>query len=126
MAEIAEIGVIENILVVAILIGVCLLIDVIIVLLANLLPRKNPTFFKIQRFEAGNPPVATPKYILPMQYVGYLFMFMACEPILVLFLVFSANPSQFLMILLLLGFILLLPSIYVSYRYAFEIAYGGS
>jgi NADH-quinone oxidoreductase subunit A len=116
---------IENALVVAVLIGVCLIIDVAIVLLSNLLPRKNPTVVKIQRFEAGNPPIATPKYTLPMQYTGFLFMFLACEPILVLFLVFSANPSPFLLTLFLLGFILLIPAIYVSYKYAFEIAYGG-
>jgi NADH-quinone oxidoreductase subunit A len=114
---------IQNVLVVTILIAICLLADAAIVLITKILPRRIPTYVKTQRFEAGNPPVGVPKYLLPMQYIGFLFIFLVCEPILVLFLLLASDPGASL--LLVLGFLLLLPALYVSYRYASEISMGG-
>ncbi|MFQ6054508.1 MAG: NADH-quinone oxidoreductase subunit A [Methanosarcinales archaeon] len=108
----------QNALVVAGLVVVCLVIDGAIVLLSKLLPKYNPTPVKLQRFEAGNWPVGVPKSVLPMQYFGFLFMFMACEPIVVLLLLFSANPTDYAIVLLLLSLLILLPAVYVSYKSA--------
>jgi len=113
---------IENIIVVGFLLVLCVVIDVAILIIARILTMKKPTPVKIQRFEAGNPPIATPKFVLPMQYVGFLLMFLGCEPILVLFLLLSLEPLGFLP-LLLIGLVLLIPVIYASYKYAYEIAY---
>jgi len=116
---------IENVVVIASLIAICIAIDVAIVVIAKLITPKNPTPVKIQRFEAGNPPLGTRKFVLPMQYVGFLLMFLGCEPVLVLLLVLSAAPTPYFIYIMFLGFILLLPALYVSYRFAHEIAYGG-
>lgn len=41
--------------------------------------------FKNQRYESGNPPVGQPRSAVSMQYFGYLVLFLAVEPALVLF-----------------------------------------
>lgn len=41
--------------------------------------------FKYERYEAGNPPKGEPRRAVSMQYFGYLVMFLALEPALVLF-----------------------------------------
>ena len=116
---------IENVVVIAALILLCIAIDVAIVVIAKIVTPKNPTPIKVQRFEAGNPPLSTPKFVLPMQYTGFLLMFLGCEPVLVLLLVLSAYPTKYFLQLMLLGFVLLIPALYYTYRFAYEIAYGG-
>jgi len=113
---------IENALVVIILIAICLITDVAILILARIFPRYRPTIEKVQRFEAGNPPVGLQKWTLPMQYLGFMLMFMAAEPILVIILLISAISMLETYVLTLIAFILLLPAIYVAYKYSEEIA----
>lgn len=115
----------KNVIVVVAVIAVSLLIDGAILTLTKILPRANPTPVKLQRFEAGNPPIGVPKYTLPMQYMGFMFMFMAAEPALVILLLISASPTFDGTILLALILILLLPAVYVSYRMAEKIALIG-
>lgn len=108
---------IENVLIIGVLILVCLLVDGILLLLVKVLPRYNLTEIKTMRWEAGNPPMKFPKYTLPMQYFGYMFLFMVAEPIIVILLLFSAYPEYpGFMILLLLSLLLLLPAVYVGYK----------
>ena len=114
---------VENFLAVALLIIVCLAIDGVMVFLIRFIPMKKPTPVKLERYESGHIPTIPPKYTLPMQYFGYVFMFMACEPILVLLLLFVANPNVFTILLTVLAFILLTPAIYISYKYSLDIAY---
>ena len=113
----------EVVLVVILLIALCLIIDGILVLLIKVIPMKKPTPLKYERYESGNLPVTPPKYTLPMQYLGYMFMFMACEPILVLLLVLMVNLSTITMLLTSLIFLVLVPPLYVSYKYSLELAY---
>jgi NADH-quinone oxidoreductase subunit A len=113
---------IENALIVIILIAVCIVTDVAILVLAKIFPKYRPTEIKHQRFEAGNPPLGVPKWVLPMQYVGFMLMFMAAEPILVLLLLFSAFPRLDVYAITLIAFILLLPAVYAGYQYTLEIA----
>jgi NADH:ubiquinone oxidoreductase subunit 3 (subunit A) len=113
---------IENILIIAVLIVVAVLIDGVLLLLVKVLPRYNLTEIKTMRWEAGNPPLEFPKYTLPMQYFGYMFLFMAAEPIVVILLLFSAYPSLGFTLLLLLSLVLLLPAVYVGYGLTLEMA----
>ncbi len=113
---------IENILIIAVLIVVAVLIDGVLLLLVKVLPRYNLTEIKTMRWEAGNPPLKFPKYTLPMQYFGYMFLFMAAEPIVVILLLFSAYPSLGFTLLLLLSLVLLLPAVYVGYGLTRELA----
>jgi len=113
---------IENALIVIILIAVALLTDVVILILAKIFPRYRPTDAKLSRFEAGNPPIGRPKWVLPMQYLGFMLMFMAAEPILVMLLLFSAFPKLDVYGITLIAFVLLLPAIYVAYQVSLEIA----
>jgi NADH-quinone oxidoreductase subunit A len=113
---------VENALIVLIVIGVAIATDIIIVLLAKIFPKYRPTEVKLSRFEAGNPPVGTPKWVLPMQYIGFMLMFMVAEPIVVLLLLLAATPTLDVMALTLIAFILLLPSLYVAYNYSLHIA----
>jgi len=112
----------ENALIIGVLVLICVLVDVILLLLVRVLPRYNLTEIKTMRWEAGNPPMKFPKYTLPMQYFGFMFLFMAVEPIVVILLLFSAYPSASFMILLLLSLLLLLPALYVGYTITLEIA----
>ena len=113
---------IEVVLVIGILIFVSVMIVGALLLLVKILPRYNLTEIKTMRWEAGNPPMKFPKYTLPMQYFGYLFLFMAAEPIIVVLLLFSAHPSVSFTILLLLSLLLLLPALYVGYKITLEMA----
>lgn len=106
----------NNVLVVGVLIFICLLVDGVLLILIKILPRYSPTEVKMSRWEAGNIPIKFPKYTLPMQYFGFMFMFMAVEPIIVLLLIFSAFPTVNFLILLLFSFLFLLPAIYAGYR----------
>ncbi len=115
---------IENALAVILLIAVCLLIDGVMLILIKVVPMKKPTPVKLERYESGHIPTIPPKYTLPMQYFGYVFMFMACEPILVLLLLFVEKPNVFTVGLVTLAFVLLTPAFYVSYKYTQDIAYG--
>ena len=112
----------QEALIVILLFILCLIIDGAIVVLAKVLPRYNPTVVKTQRFEAGNPPLATPKFVLPMQYAGFLIMFMAVEPVLVLLLLLSAYPTIDAIALIVISMVLLIPVVYISYNYALDIA----
>jgi len=115
-------GVIENALIIGIVVAVALITDVAILVLAKLLPRYRPTEVKIQRFEAGNPPLGVPKWTLPMQYLGFMLLFMAAEPIIVILFLFSAFPTLDVYALTIIAFVLLLPAIYVGYSYSLDIA----
>ena len=113
---------IENVLIIGVLILICVLTDGILLLLVKILPRYDPTEVKMMRWEAGNPPMKFQKYTLPMQYFGYMFLFMAAEPIVVILLLFSAYHGLSFLVLLLLSLLLLLPAIYVGYKIALETA----
>jgi NADH:ubiquinone oxidoreductase subunit 3 (subunit A) len=118
---------IENALLIGILILICVLTDGTLLILVKLLPRYDLTEVKTMRWEAGNPPMKYPKYTLPMQYFGYMFLFMAAEPIVVILLLFSAycmeeNVKMYFSVLLLLSLLLLLPALYVGYKIALEMA----
>jgi len=115
---------VDNIIVIGALIFISLFIDVAILILAKILPKANPTEIKISRYEAGNIPIRNPKYKLPMQYFGFMFMFMAAEPVIVLLLLFSVYPGTSFYILLAISFVLLFPAIYAGYRMTLEITYG--
>ncbi len=113
---------IEAVLIIAVLIFICVLVDGALLLLVKILPSYNLTEIKTMRWEAGNPPMKFPKYTLPMQYFGYMFLFMAAEPIIVILLLFSAYPNGSFTILLLLSLLLLLPAVYVGYKITLEMA----
>jgi|Deesub1362A_J573_1020465.scaffolds.fasta_scaffold00772_8 NADH-quinone oxidoreductase subunit A len=112
----------EEIIVVGIVVVVCLLLDGIILGLAKVLPKKNPTDLKYLRYEAGNIPLGVPKWTLPMQYYGFMVMFMALEPVVVLLLIFSVFPSISSAFLLAIALVMFLPAIYLVYDYAVKIA----
>jgi len=112
----------ENALIIGVLVLICVLVDVVLLLLVQVLPKYNLTEIKTMRWEAGNPPMKFPKYTLPMQYLGFMFMFMAVEPVVVILLLFSAYPSANFTMLLLLSLLLLLPALYVGYTITLEMA----
>jgi NADH:ubiquinone oxidoreductase subunit 3 (subunit A) len=113
---------IENVLIIGVLIAVCVLVDLILLLLVKVLPRYDLTEIKTMRWEAGNPPMKFPKYTLSMQYFGYMYLFMAVEPVVVLLLLFAAYQTVSFMMLLLLSLVLMVPAIYAGYTITLEMA----
>jgi NADH-quinone oxidoreductase subunit A len=116
----------ENAIIIGFVLLVCVLMDVIILILSKIWPVYHPSEVKTSRWEAGNIPIRHPKYTLPMQYFGFMFMFMAVEPILVILFIFSAYPSVNFYLILLLSLLLLLPALYVGYKISIEMAYEPS
>ncbi|MET1124886.1 MAG: NADH-quinone oxidoreductase subunit A [Archaeoglobaceae archaeon] len=112
----------EGALIVIIVIAVALLTDVAVLVLAKILPRYRPTPVKLSRFEAGNPPLGLQKWKLPMQYVGFMMLFMAAEPIVALLILLAAFPSLDVYALTIAALIMFLPVAYVGYNYSLEIA----
>ncbi len=112
----------SNIVIVAIVIGLCIFIDAVIVILAKVLtPSRESSVVKTERFESGNLPYLSPKYTLPMQYTGYLLLFLGIEPIVVLLFIFSS--LRVAIPLIAVSFVMLIPAIYIGYKMACESAY---
>lgn len=107
---------IENAFVIGLILVVCVLTDVMILALSKILPRYNLTDLKRSRWEAGNLPVPNPKSALPIQYLGFMFIFMAVEPILVTLFIFAAYPGLNFYIILIVSLLIVLPAIYVGVK----------
>ena len=88
----------EALMLIGLIIGIGLLIDLIILIIAKLVPKRVESEIKEMRYEAGNVPTEKPKHALPFQYVPYLILFLAVEPIAVLMLLLSpfSNYIKFL------------------------------
>ena len=112
----------QEIIIIGIVIVVCLLLDGIILGLTKILPKRNPTDLKYLRYEAGNIPLGVPKWTLPFQYYGFMIMFMALEPVLVMLLIFSVFPSMSSAYLLAIALVMFLPALYFTYNYAVNVA----
>jgi len=95
---------------------------VALLFIAKFMPKQKPTELKYMRWEAGNIPLATPKYVLPMQYYGYLILFMALEPVAVILLLMATFPSLSVLQLFVLTMVAVAPAIYYTFNYAFELA----
>ncbi len=74
---------------IGLIVAVGLAIDLIILTLTKLLPKRVESEVKEMRYEAGNIPVERPKQALPFQYIPYLILFLAVEPIAVIMLLLS-------------------------------------
>ncbi|HDM36386.1 MAG TPA: NADH-quinone oxidoreductase subunit A [Candidatus Syntrophoarchaeum butanivorans] len=110
----------EKAVVIGLVLALCILTDLAILTLAKLLPRYNRTDRKVSRWEAGNLPVGRAKGLLPMQYLSFMFLFMALEPITVVLFIFAAHPTIGFYILLLISLLLILPTVYIGYKAATE------
>lgn len=62
-------------------------------ILSLILPQ-NPTPLKISRFEAGNVPYGEGRLWFPLQYYGYLLMYVTIEPIIILLFAIALAPLQ--------------------------------
>lgn len=88
-----------------VLIGV--IADLIIILLAKTLPKREESNIKVLRYESGNLPAEKPKYELPFQYVPYLILFLSIEPIAVIILLLS--PLENFLKIFVIALILIIP-----------------
>ena len=114
---------IDNVVIVGLLFAICIVMDVALLIISKILPMYYPSDVKQSRWESGNLPLKNQKYVMPMQYFGYMFMFMAAEPILVVLFLFSAYPmAPNFITLLLLSLLLLIPAIYVGFKASEEMA----
>ncbi|MGC8542527.1 MAG: NADH-quinone oxidoreductase subunit A [Vulcanisaeta sp.] len=116
---------IDALAILIVLVVIALITDAAIMYVARKLAAKNPNVVKLQRYEAGNPPTGEARYVFPIQYVGFLLMFLGVEPIIVILLILSsaavaALPITYMVVAIL---IVALPSIYVGYKYALKMAY---
>ncbi|AKG92305.1 NADH dehydrogenase subunit A [Geoglobus ahangari] len=112
----------DEVIVVGFVIILSVVVDVVIYGLSRILPKRNPTELKYLRWESGNISVGLPKYTLPMQYYGFVVLFMAFEPIVVLLLLFAAFPGLDYLKFLAISMIALLPGFYFAYRIAYDAA----
>jgi NADH-quinone oxidoreductase subunit A len=115
-----HVALIEDLAAVITLLLVGLITDVAIVLVARYVAARRPSPVKELRYEAGNPPVGAPKYVLPVQYIGFLVMFLGIEPVVALLLVLASWGLTPLLLALALP---ILPGIYVTYRLSLKLAY---
>jgi len=104
----------KALLIIGLIIAVSVLIDLVVVLLAKLLPPKVKSDVKYLRYESGCIPVEKPKFVLPFQYIPFVMLFLALEPIAVLLLLLSplSGFEKFLAITV----IIVIPSIALAYR----------
>ncbi|BDR93263.1 NADH dehydrogenase subunit A [Vulcanisaeta souniana JCM 11219] len=116
---------IDALAILIVLVVIAIIADVAIIYIARKVAARNPNASKLQRYEAGNPPVGEARYVFPIQYVGFLLMFLGIEPIIVILLILSSVVSATLPItyVILALLVIALPSVYVGYKYALRIAY---
>lgn len=112
-----------SIVAVVFLLAIGLLVDGVVLLLRRVFGNRKESPVKTMRFEAGNIPVGEAKSMLPMQYIGFLIMFLSVEPVIGLFLTLSFYPGLPLFYLLIVSLVAMLPAIYVAYRDATALAY---
>jgi len=80
----------------------------LVVLILDLLTRARPDIvakekYKYQRYDAGNPPKkGDARGKISMQYLGYLIVFLAVEPAIILFAILLAAPTAALKSVLIL------------------------
>ncbi|MDK2795665.1 MAG: hypothetical protein PWQ22_968 [Archaeoglobaceae archaeon] len=113
---------IENLLVLILVVAVALITDVAVLILIKILPKYRMTPVKVQRFEAGNIPIGHPKWVLPMQYLGFVIIFLALEPVFVLILLLSAVPTADVYAFTLIALALFIPALYAGFNYSLDIA----
>jgi NADH-quinone oxidoreductase subunit A len=108
-----------------VLLVIALITDAAIIYVTRRLAAKNPNVVKLQRYEAGNPPVGEARYVFPIQYVGFLLVFLGMEPVIVILLILSsaAVVGMPIVIMILVILLIALPSVYVGYKYALKMAY---
>ncbi len=108
--------------VVILLVILSVITDALVIYIAFKVAEKRPSPVKAFRYEAGNPPVGEVKFVLPMQYVGFLIMFFAVEPILAILLVIGAFGA-YTSLVIALFIALLIPSVYAAYKLSLILAY---
>ena len=108
----------EEVIVVAFVIVISIVADVAVYGISRILPKRNPTELKYLRWESGNISAGLPKYTLPMQYYGFVVLFMAFEPVVVLFLLFALFPGVEYLKFIAISFIAMLPAFYFTYKIA--------
>ncbi|PLC68573.1 NADH-quinone oxidoreductase subunit A [Vulcanisaeta sp. EB80] len=117
-----------------VLLVIALITDAAIIYVTRRLAAKNPNVVKLQRYEAGNPPVGEARYVFPIQYVGFLLVFLGMEPVIVILLILSSAAvvgmptsvriyNLHIVIMILVILLIALPSVYVGYKYALKMAY---
>ncbi len=95
-----------------------LLLLIVIYVLRILLP-SEPEGLKHERYEAGNPPSGRARISLGMQYFGFLLLFLAAEPVLVLAFISFLKASTSLSLLLYLCLVTFFtPPLLYAYRLA--------
>jgi len=113
----------DNIIIIGAVILLSLVMDGAILVLAKILPRYKKSEIKVLRYEAGNIPERNPKKRIPMQYFGYMYMFMALEPVIVLLLIMAVFAGINFFMLLGVAAIAFIPAIYFGYKLTLEMAY---
>jgi NADH-quinone oxidoreductase subunit A len=113
----------DSVVVVIAVVVISLIMDGAILILSKILPKYTHNEIKISRYEAGNIPIKDPKSRIPMQYFGYMFMFMALEPVLVLILILAVTPTLSFFAILGVTALLFIPAIYSGYRITTSMAY---
>ena len=101
------------------LVFIGLVVDGLVLLIRRIIKVRLTNPVKVMRFEAGNVPIGPVKSILPMQYVGFLLMFLSVEPVTALLLSLSIGFTGFS-----LGYVLLFIVFLVTYSPLIYVAYS--
>lgn len=89
----------EAIISVSLTIIINMAVLLLVVALARLISRGPEYPMKRMRYEAGNPPKGKARSWLPLQYYGYLIIFLAFEPILAMIFLFPYYAGKTLSML---------------------------
>ncbi len=101
------------------LVFIGLVVDGLVLLIRRIIKVRLTNPVKVMRFEAGNVPIGPVRSILPMQYVGFLLMFLSVEPVTALLLSLSIGFTGFS-----LGYVLLFIAFLVTYSPLIYVAYS--
>jgi NADH-quinone oxidoreductase subunit A len=101
--------------IIGLIVAVSVLIDLVVVAMAKILPMRVKSDLKFLRYESGCMPIENPKFVLPFQYIPFVIVFLALEPIIVLILLLSTFSDVLTFLAVTLA--LVIPSVVCAYRF---------
>ncbi len=98
-----------------------LVTDGLVLLVRRIIRVRVTSRIKVMRFEAGNVPIGPVKSTLPIQYVGYMLMFLGVEPIVSVLLALSIGILNYASML---GYAALVSAFIATYAPLIYVAYN--
>ena len=99
----------------AVIPGLIVALLALVVYITRLLIKPGAGEYRVKRYEAGNPPKGEARVPVGFQYFGFLIMFLALEPTLIIMYTVLVKPSLNSILTYIFMLVLLAPALAYAY-----------